>query len=489
MDNENSSTVSYLVENSIQNRQCDTTKPFAYFIYAHDPYDSVIAKNTFEMLSCIGYNVWLDVANVPQDRYSWQRAVFSALDSPNCNLVVFFQSENALKTELVADQLQHAANNAASDIVVVDIKTNPGESIKKFLNSLELDTLNSPDNDTVNRRFDSCQRIMGIVNSDMETISLSKDCENDVGIVVNRLSVLFRRYRIYFDKDKRNDDYKRDEVLEECAQEANDEIEKNSEYYFNTDFGVMAGRLRTILPSIQVIEDVYRDVARIKNYNKRLRRSLIPRKKTMFKIFIISFVVLAIIGVFASTLSATPFGNFVHNYVKSYKLLLNAFPSAQDAHVQNFVDVVLVSLVDAAIVLGLVVLVSVEYHGIQMMINNARISNLNTKGEDLILEYIPRIPNYPQNLMCSFAMEFIIGCEVTRKASSISEAIKLFNEYKDTDEGVRGVSQIAPWLHDMREAFDRNWSRLPEIDGVDEEDDDFDDELDEDFRYDDAEVI
>lgn len=488
MDNENGSTLSFLVENSIQNRRCDTTKPFAYFVYAHDAYDSVIVKNTFEMLSCIGYNVWLDVANVPKDKYAWQRAVFSALDSPNCNLVVFFQSETALKTELVADEMQHAANNEAADIVVVDIRTNPALNIKKFMAGLELDTMNNPDDDAVNRKFESCQRICKILDSDPETFSLSKDCENDVEIVVNKLSVLFRRYRIYFDKAKRNNGVKHEAVLEECAQEANDEIEKNSEYYFNNDFGVMAGRLRAILPSVQVIEDVYRDVARIKNYNKRLKRSLVPRRRTMFKIFIISFVALAIIGVFASTLSSTAFGDFVNNYVKSYRLLLNAFPAAKDAHVQNFVDVILVALIDAAIILGLVLLVSVEYHGIQMMVNNSRIARLCDKGEDLILEYIPRIPNYPQNLMCSFAMEFIIGCEVTRKASSISEAIALFNEYKDTDEGVRGVSQIAPWLHDMREAFDRNWSRLPEIDGVDEEDD-FEDDFDDDFKYDDSEVI
>lgn len=454
--------LTFLNENVIQNKTCNLDEPFAFISYSHAPHDAIIIQNTFQMLTLMGYNLWIDVANIPYDQNSWQNAAFTALTSPNCKLAIFFRSEDSLTKEAIADEVEKIDANKNCSLITVDIWTALKMNSRMVYGNLKIDTENDPKNETLAGEFDACKRICAVVNPDNSAIRLMQDCNNDVGVLAKKLAE--QMYRHSLRPAVRKDNPDDDRLFEEYAGIANEEIRRNTEYHRNNDFGVLAERLRKNLAPVQRVEDIFRDVAKVKDNKKALVRTLILRRDIAVRIALIAAVALIISGVIISTIKESLAYLVMQAHITSLSIIIGLFPTSPDPNVQLFVSVLVVSIVDALIITAVCILIPAIVKAIRIAIDNIRISSLVGKGERIMREEIERIPGFAQSYMCSFAMEFFISVQGARSAKNISDAMVLFNDYKATPRGIQGVAEVAPWLHDMRMSFENTWSQMKEAD-------------------------
>ena len=63
------SGLEFLKKNEIKDKTCDMNRPFAFISYSHDEHDTQIVLNVFHALYNRGYNLWIDIANMPHDEH------------------------------------------------------------------------------------------------------------------------------------------------------------------------------------------------------------------------------------------------------------------------------------------------------------------------------------------------------------------------------------------------------------------------------------
>lgn len=166
----------YLQKNEIKNMKYDMTKPFAFISYSHDKHDAQIVMNVFKQLMNKGYNLWIDVANIPVNEDSWTKPAKSALRNKNCKLAIFFRSESSLVTDNIKKELEKIKySNHIESIKVIDIWHEKNMDAEKFI----IEINNSGDNISENKK-DICDEIFEIVKKDCKAIRLASDAENDI---------------------------------------------------------------------------------------------------------------------------------------------------------------------------------------------------------------------------------------------------------------------------------------------------------------------
>lgn len=168
------SGLEFLKKNEIKDKTCDMNRPFAFISYSHDEHDTQIVLNVFHALYNWGYNLWIDIANMPHDEHAWTRSALTALRTPTCKFAFFFRSESSMAKPTIAKELETIKKlRHIGDIVTVDIwheENNTAESVyDQILNDVE---------DTVS--FDACERICNIVHVANSAIRLGADVQNDV---------------------------------------------------------------------------------------------------------------------------------------------------------------------------------------------------------------------------------------------------------------------------------------------------------------------
>ena len=168
------SGLEFLKKNEIKDKTCDMNRPFAFISYSHDEHDTQIVLNVFHALYNRGYNLWIDIANMPHDEHAWTRSALTALRTPTCKFAFFFRSESSMAKPTIAKELETIKKlRHIGDIVTLDIwheENNPAESVyDQILNDVE---------DTVS--FDACERICNIVHVANSAIRLGADVQNDV---------------------------------------------------------------------------------------------------------------------------------------------------------------------------------------------------------------------------------------------------------------------------------------------------------------------
>lgn len=329
------------------------------------------------------------------------------------------------------------------------------------------------DDEDIKSKCSACERICNIIDPNNSAIRLAKECQNDIKLVVDKIAELMIRAG-FKAVTRSNDDYDYsyevvdgkyiatpkdsndlESKLREYATSANEEIERVAQEYRNNDFGILADMLKELITPMQVIEDNYKKLSVIKDRIKGLKRSMFFRRDIIFRIFWISFVVILVLSVFVSTLKDTGIYYLLMDHTQALSVITDLFSVFENENVQVFIDTIVASLFDSILLSVLIIMVPALVKSVILVINNIKAGQLKRKGQALIMDTIPALPNYPDNYMCTFAMEFFIKCSKTRKATDLSSAMLLFDEYKKSPEGIRSVAAIAMWLHDMREGFEK----------------------------------
>lgn len=140
----------YLKRKEISGKKCDLSKNFAFISYAHYQEDEEIVKNVFNKLYEKGYNLWIDIANIPKDENSWKKAAQDALmnDEETCKVALFFRSEESLIREPINDELEMIkALDYIHKIITIDIwqtkEMTTDKYIEKLIKEKKKDELNT----------------------------------------------------------------------------------------------------------------------------------------------------------------------------------------------------------------------------------------------------------------------------------------------------------------------------------------------------------
>lgn len=124
----------YIRKNALKGCKCRMDEPFMFVSYSHD--DKEIVQDWFLQLYRLGYNLWIDVANLPHNQQSWEDAAEDALLSSSCIRLLFFRSENSMKSVNIYEELSKAnARLPKLDITIIDIWREPEVNASNFLNS------------------------------------------------------------------------------------------------------------------------------------------------------------------------------------------------------------------------------------------------------------------------------------------------------------------------------------------------------------------
>lgn len=173
----------YLQKNEIKNMKCDMGRPFAFISYSHDKHDAQIVMNVFKQLMNKGYNLWIDVANIPVNEKSWDESAMNALGDPNRKFTIFFRSEESMINSNIEDELKKSKIfYNIGDIKVIDIWHKEGMNAdicyKEILNKKQYGFI--------------CNKICKIVSTDCNAIRLASDAENDILKLVKQMEYVLR---------------------------------------------------------------------------------------------------------------------------------------------------------------------------------------------------------------------------------------------------------------------------------------------------------
>lgn len=175
------STFDYLKERKIENRRCNLEQPFAFISYAHEEEDAKIVKETFLNLYDSGFNLWLDLANLPNSADSWKEDAMDALGSKNCKTLIYFRSEAALVRETIKDEIkkfitsdkESGSGRTPGDIIIVDTENDSEwESAEVCLDKLEKE---SKQDEEKRKAYENCEAICGIVSVQCNALRYKRD--------------------------------------------------------------------------------------------------------------------------------------------------------------------------------------------------------------------------------------------------------------------------------------------------------------------------
>lgn len=182
----------YITE-EIKGYECDLENPFAFVSYAHDEKDAAIVKEVFFKLYRLGYNLWVDIANLPHDRNSWVKAADRALlhNNNTCRLIFFFRSENSLVRPTVLRELStfSALTDRKDNIIVIDIRKDVKVSDLDVLYTSFCNTLRGED-------FKCCSDIFNLVSTSSSAIRLHEDAKDNIDKLVDLMAAECVKHRI-----------------------------------------------------------------------------------------------------------------------------------------------------------------------------------------------------------------------------------------------------------------------------------------------------
>ena len=187
----------FLKNNMIENKKCDLSRNFAFISYAHDEYDANVVKNVFVKLYERGFNLWIDIANIPKNEDAWYEAAQDALMNENntCKVALFFRSEESLIRQPIYEELEmiKELDHIKGGIITIDIwhkEKMTAESYKKqLIKNKERGKLNilkkifeqvSPDNSAWRIQDVDCEldNLVDVIANELEQKGV---CPSDLG--------------------------------------------------------------------------------------------------------------------------------------------------------------------------------------------------------------------------------------------------------------------------------------------------------------------
>ena len=141
--------------------------------YSHDTHDAAIVREVFLKLYEKGYNLWIDIANIPYNESEWSMAAIEALKSKEfCKFAFYFRSESSMLKETIEKELYMIKRLVhIGDIVTVDIWENRelnAEEYKQFVL-----------NEKSTEEYKICDTICDIVKTGNSAIRFAKDLDNN----------------------------------------------------------------------------------------------------------------------------------------------------------------------------------------------------------------------------------------------------------------------------------------------------------------------
>lgn len=182
----------FLEKNEIKNMKYDENKPFAFISYSHDDHDSQIVMNVFKKMYEKGYNLWIDVANIPHDENAWTYAAEQALDNENCKCAIFFRSENSMIKDTIVKEIENIKElDNISGIIVVDIWENENTVSAKMARKSIVNNHNLSQAAKSN-----CRKLCDIVSVDNSAIRLDHEAGNDIDKAVDAIIEEVKEYGV-----------------------------------------------------------------------------------------------------------------------------------------------------------------------------------------------------------------------------------------------------------------------------------------------------
>lgn len=174
------SGLEYLREEKILNKTCNFQKPFAFISYSHDDHDSQIAMNIFKKMYEKGYNLWIDVANMPADENSWKNSARKALSNPNCIYILFFRSENSMVKETILEELKTGKDWSKNlkRIISLDIWENYDNA-----DDFKSCYVQKSEEELIMRLIE----MFNLVKADNKAIRLKQDASNDIDKLAEKI--------------------------------------------------------------------------------------------------------------------------------------------------------------------------------------------------------------------------------------------------------------------------------------------------------------
>lgn len=163
----------YLRDHQIRSMRANMDEWFAFVCYAHS--DSDIVLRTVIDLYRKGYNLWIDVANLPIDEHSWEDAALQAIRSDNCRQVLFFRSRQSVTRPAIAGELSTASalDHLRGGIITVDIGD---ENALHGMDAFFSDVLDGTAHlDTVAE--EAARTVFSIVRPDNNALSIRTDAD------------------------------------------------------------------------------------------------------------------------------------------------------------------------------------------------------------------------------------------------------------------------------------------------------------------------
>lgn len=169
----------FLKKHEIVDKKCRFTEPFAFISYSHDAHDAMIVREVFLKLYEKGYNLWIDIANIPYNESEWSMAAIEALKSKEfCKFAFYFRSESSMLKETIEKELYMIKRLVhIGDIVTVDIWENRelnAEEYKQFVL-----------NEKSTEEYKICDTICDIVKTGNSAIRFAKDLDNNMDRLVD----------------------------------------------------------------------------------------------------------------------------------------------------------------------------------------------------------------------------------------------------------------------------------------------------------------
>lgn len=192
MSMENIKGLQFLEEEEIEECHCQIRENFAFISYAHDDIDAKIVRCVFKKLYDQGWNLWIDIANIPHDGNSWRDCACKVLinKESKCRMALFFRSEESLIRENIRDELNIIKKTPliGGRIITIDIFHD-----YKDVDEYETALISKGEEN----KYKWLQEICKKVNQDSSAIRLRESAENDIDKLVYKISKELKEAGIY----------------------------------------------------------------------------------------------------------------------------------------------------------------------------------------------------------------------------------------------------------------------------------------------------
>lgn len=139
----------------------------------------------------MGYNLWIDTANIPFNEESWKKSAMSALRTKDfCKIALFFRSESSMIKKPIADELDTIKKlKHIKAIVTIDIWKERNLNAESYYTQV----LNGDDD----LAYEVCEKICSVVHTDNSALRLASDLQNDIDELVMAVEEELKKYGIY----------------------------------------------------------------------------------------------------------------------------------------------------------------------------------------------------------------------------------------------------------------------------------------------------